>query len=61
MIGGVLGYKAGRFMYSNPKVESMIAQIKKSIKELKRKTKNHKQPTDSEKKEINVFANPLMQ
>lgn len=36
MIGGVLGFKWGRSIFANPKVEEILENLRKYVKELKK-------------------------
>ena len=62
MIGGVLGYKWGRSMFANPKVEEVLENLRKYVKEIKKNAKHQDDAQDNEttKKGINPIANALM-
>jgi hypothetical protein len=50
MIGGVYGYKWGKSIFANPRVENTIYKLKKYIRELKKKAKaNEESNADKEK------------
>lgn len=60
MIGGVFGYKWGKGIFANPKVEDTIYKMKKYIRDLKKKAKAHEEGTADKEKSVEPPTSSLL-
>jgi hypothetical protein len=60
MIGGVLGYRAGKSIFANPEVEDTNYKLRQYIKEAKKTAKHNETMHDSETKQPSVVGLSLI-